>query len=113
MGEAESGRISEPDPGKIDGSTAKISRKGDEDARHITVRPVVDKDDHRIALAEYRIADYQDTELATALHVVSDVAARQHARCHHAESNSASAAASSPVRDACHAAAASMLRRLR
>lgn len=104
MATTERGRICEPDPREVDGAAAsEVCRQRDQNAGHITVGTVMDEHDHRVSLTEGGVADDQDPDSSAALGVVDDVAAS-----YHVESNSANAAASSPVSAACQAAAAAM-----
>lgn len=111
----ESARICEPDPGQVDSAAAsEVTGQWQQYAGYIAVRPAVDQHDDRIVTGVGIRADDQDADASATEGVVDDVAARWGAGLgYHAALKSANTAASSPVREACHAAAAATARRSR
>jgi len=95
--------------GQVDRAAAgQISREWDQQTRNVAIGAVVNQHDDGISLVEDSVADDQHPDASTAQRVVDDVTAG-----YHAASKSARAFASSPSREACHAAAAATLRRSR
>src|SRR5258708_4131799 len=112
---AECCRVGKPDSGQINRSaTCEVDGQRKKDARHITVRPVVDHYDHAVGLAVRRGTHPQEPPPPATERIVNYITTgKVRGPSYHAASKSARAAASSPVKDACQAAAAAMRRRSR
>lgn len=108
-------RVGKPDAGQVDGAAAaEIRGQRQQNSRNVSVGAIVDQHNHGVGVTVRGSTNHQHTDTPAAEHVVDDIAAvDRRSPAYHAALKSANATASSPVNEACQAAAAATARRSR